>query len=110
MANGCPAPASPREILPRSRVLVGSWRPRVRSLVPAARLLLLFGLLLGGCAIAANSLVYFRGKEIPPFVVDKLPLPLEGVWLGALKMHVAAASFCLPACILLQWKGLMRRA
>jgi hypothetical protein len=78
--------------------------------VPAARLLLLFGLLLGGCAIAANSLVYFQGDEVPPFVVEKLPLPLEHVWLGALKVHVAAASFCLPACILLQWKGLMRRA
>jgi hypothetical protein len=82
----------------------------VRSLVPAARLLLFFGLLLGGCAIAANSLVYFQGDEIPPFVVEKLPLPLEDLWLGALKVHVAAASFCLPACLLLQWKGSMRRA
>jgi hypothetical protein len=82
----------------------------VRSLVPATRLLLLFGLLLGACAIAVNSLVYFQGDEIPPFVVEKLPLPLEGIWLAALKVHVVAASFCLPACILLQWKGLMRRA
>ena len=82
----------------------------MRSLVPAARLLLLFGLLLGGCAIAAGSLVYFQGGDLPPFVVEKLPLPLEGVWLGALKVHVAAASFCLPACLLLQWKGLLRRA
>ena len=110
MANGWPASASQRELLPRFRVLVGSWRPRARSLVAAARLLLLFALLLGGCAIAVNSLVYFQGDEIPPFVVEKLPLPLEGLWLGALKVHVAAASFCLPACILLQWKGLMRRA
>ena len=41
---------------------------------------------------------------------EKLPLPLEGIWLAALKVHVVAASFCLPACILLQWKGLLRRA
>src|SRR5205823_62101 len=84
--------------------------PRWRSLVPPARLLLLFALLLGGCAIAASSLVYFRGDETPPFVVEKLPLPFERLWLAALKVHVVAASFCLPACILLQWKGLIRRA
>jgi hypothetical protein len=71
---------------------------------------LLFGLLLGAGAIAANSLVYFKGDEVPPFVIEKLPLPLEGLWLAALKVHVVAASFCLPACILLQWKGLLRRA
>jgi hypothetical protein len=72
--------------------------------------LLSFGLLLGACAIAASSLVYFRKDEIPPFVIEKLPLPLEGVWLVALKVHVLAASFCLPACLLLTWKGLLRRA
>jgi hypothetical protein len=82
----------------------------VRSLVRAGRIPLLLGLLLGAGAIAANSLVYFKGGEIPPFVIEKLPLPLEGVWLAALKVHVVAAAFCLPACILLQWKGLLRRA
>jgi len=81
-----------------------------RSLVRAGRLPLLFGLLLGAGAIAVNSLVYFKGDEVPPFVIEKLPLPLEAVWLVALKVHVVAASFCLPACILLQWKGLLRRA
>jgi hypothetical protein len=82
----------------------------VRSLGPAGRVVLLFCLLLGGCAIAAGSLVYFQGDDLPPFVIEKLPLPLEGIWLGALRVHVAAASFCLPACLLLQWKGLLRRA
>jgi uncharacterized membrane protein len=76
----------------------------------ASRALFLAGLLLGAVAIAAGSLVYFRKDEIPPFVIEKLPLPLEAVWLVALKVHVLAASFCLPACILLQWKGLLRRA
>jgi hypothetical protein len=76
----------------------------------AGRLLLLFGLLIGAGAIAFNSLVYFTGDEIAPFVIEKLPLPLEGLWLAALKVHVVAASFCLPACILLQWRGLLRRA
>lgn len=82
----------------------------MRSLVLAARVLLLFGVLLGAGAIAANSRIYFQGDEVPPFVIEKLPLPLEDVWLGALKVHVVAAAFCLPACLLLQWKGLMRRA
>jgi hypothetical protein len=71
---------------------------------------LLFALLLGAGVIAANSLVYFQGDEVPPFVIEKLPLPLEDVWLAALKVHVVAAAFCLPACVFLQWKGLLRRA
>jgi uncharacterized membrane protein len=79
-------------------------------LASASRGLLLAGLFLGAVAIAAGSLVYFRKDEIPPFVIEKLPLPLEGVWLVALQVHVLAASFCLPACLLLQWKGLLRRA
>jgi hypothetical protein len=76
----------------------------------ATRGVLLSGLLLGAVAIAASSLVYFRGDDIAPFVIEKLPLPLEGVWLVALKVHVLAASLCLPACILLQWQSLLRRA
>src|SRR5690348_8261223 len=82
---------------------------RVGSPLPSGHLLLLLGLLLGGGVIAVNSLVYFRGDEVPPFVIEKLPLPFEGLWRAALKVHVAAAAFCLPACILLQWKGLLRR-
>lgn len=67
--------------------------------------------LLGGTAvIAAASLVYFDGEELPPFLLEKLPLPLEAVYSAALTTHVASALFALPACVLLSWRGLLARA
>lgn len=63
---------------------------------------------LGAIAIAVTSLVYFDAEELPPFVIEKLPLPFEEVWLGALKLHVVAASFSLPACLLLSTTFLLR--
>jgi hypothetical protein len=71
--------------------------------------LVLLALAAGSAAIAAGSLVYF-GDELAPFVMEKLPLPLEDVWMRALQVHVVAAAFCLPACLLLSLTVVIRRA
>ena len=71
---------------------------------------IVFGLLvlLGAAVIAASIPAYFA-DDLAPFVIEKLPLPMEDVWIFALKAHVVAAVFSLPACIALQWR-LPRRA
>ena len=72
------------------------------------RVLGMLALLLGSAAITLASLVYF-GEDLAPFVIEKLPLPLEDVWMLALKLHVVAAIVCLPACVLLASKTLLAR-
>lgn len=64
--------------------------------------------ILGSLTIALGSAVYF-GDELAPFVIEKLPLPHESLWLIALQVHVVAAAFSLPACLVLSVKGLLRR-
>jgi hypothetical protein len=80
----------------------------MRFLRPAVVLLLL----LGSLAITASSLVYFDADEYAPFVLEKLelPLPNEERYISALQLHVIAAAFALPACLLLMSRTLMRRA
>ena len=68
----------------------------------------MLGLGLGALVIGWASRVYFASDELAPFVIEKLPLPHEDLWLAALKVHVVAASFALPACLLLSWKRLLR--
>ena len=78
---------------------------RLGKLLGSAWMLALgFGALLIGWA----SRVYFSSDELAPFVIEKLPLPHEELWLAALKVHVVAASFALPACLLLSWKRMLR--
>ncbi len=64
---------------------------------------------IGAGLIAYTSLDYFFGEELHPFILEKLPLPHESLWLAALKTHVIAAVFTLPACTLLLSRGLLRR-
>lgn len=71
--------------------------------------LVVVALLLGSAAITAGSLAYFDADELAPFVIEKLPLPWEEVWLGALKVHVVAAAFALPGCLFLLSTALLRR-
>ncbi len=66
-------------------------------------------LVLGAAFIAASSLVYFS-DELPPFLLEKLPLPHEDLWLAAVRVHVVATLFALPACVLLASAWLRRRA
>lgn len=82
---------------------------RVRSwLLKPLRVLVLVALAAGSAAITAASLAYF-GEDLAPFVVEKLPLPLEDVWMLALRIHVVAAAVCLPGCVLLSLGVVIRR-
>jgi uncharacterized membrane protein len=76
------------------------------------RPVLLLVLALGSAAITASSLVYFDADEYAPFVMEKLelPLPNEARYILALQIHVIAAAFALPACLLLVSRRLRRRA
>ncbi len=68
----------------------------------------MLALALGAAIIAWASRVYFASDELAPFVIEKLPLPHEALWLAALKTHVVAAAWSLPACLLLSWRRLLR--
>jgi uncharacterized membrane protein len=81
-----------------------------RRLLPLLRLPTLLALALGSITITVASAVYFQSDELPPFVIEKLPLPFENIWLHALHTHVVAAALALPACLLLLSKTLVRRA
>ncbi len=74
------------------------------------RPLAFLGCAAGSVAITAGSLGYFDPDEVAPFVIEKLPLPLEALWLVALKVHVVAAAFALPACLALVSRTLVRHA
>lgn len=76
----------------------------------ALRPLFFLVMTLGSAAITASSLVYFDTEELPPFMLEKLPLPNEALWTGALKVHVCAAAFAFPACLLLLSPTLLKRA
>jgi len=65
---------------------------------------------LGAAFITASSFVYFNHDELPPFVIEKLPLRFEALWLVSLRVHVVAAIVAFPACILLMTRALQRRA
>jgi uncharacterized membrane protein len=62
----------------------------------------------GAAVIAWTSRAYFFGDDLHPFILERLPMPHEALWLGALQVHVATALFSLPACLLLSWAGLLR--
>ena len=70
--------------------------------------LAILAMALGSAAITRASLGYF-GEDMPPFVIEKLPVPFEEMWLRALRVHVTAAAFCLPACLLLLSTAALRR-
>lgn len=70
---------------------------------------MVLALVMGSAAITAASVVYFS-EDLAPFVLEKLPLPLEDVWMLALRVHVVAAAVCLPGCLVLFSTAIMRRA
>ncbi len=79
-----------------------------RSL-PLLRGLTFVLLFAGSIAISAASISYLH-DEMPPFLIEKLPLPRQELWLLALRVHVVAAALALPGCLLLSLKTLLRRA
>jgi hypothetical protein len=69
-----------------------------------------FGMMLAGSAlITAASLPYFDFETLPPFVIEKLPVRFESLWLASLRIHVASALVSFPLCLLLMTRVLQRR-
>jgi uncharacterized membrane protein YozB (DUF420 family) len=66
-------------------------------------------MLLGSALITASSLAYFDFETLPPFVIEKLPVRFESLWLASLRLHVATASVVFPLCLLLMTRTLQRR-
>jgi hypothetical protein len=63
----------------------------------------------GSALIAASSLAYFDFTTLPPFVIEKLPVRFETLWLVSLRVHVASALLSFPLCLLLMTRWLQRR-
>ena len=95
------------EILRPSRAL-GITTAMMRFLGKLLRRAWMLGLGLGALMIGWASRMYFDANEVSPFMIEKLPLPHEDLWLAALKVHVVTASFALPACLLLSLKRMLR--
>jgi hypothetical protein len=76
--------------------------------VRIARVVFLGFLVLGSLAIAVGSAAYFVEGEVHPFVLEKGAIALKQVWMLALRVHVVAAAWCLPACVALFSKRLLR--
>jgi hypothetical protein len=63
----------------------------------------------GSALITASSIAYFDFATLPPFVIEKLPVRFEALWLASLRVHVASASLAFPLCLLLMTRWLQRR-
>ena len=66
-------------------------------------------LCLGSLAIALSSIVYFIPGERAPFLIEKLPLPAENLYLWTLRLHVIAAALSLPGCLIGSSKTILQR-
>jgi hypothetical protein len=66
-------------------------------------------MLAGSLLITAGSLAYFDPETLPPFVIEKLPLRFEALWMLSLKVHVVCAALSLPLCVALITRTLQRR-
>lgn len=80
-----------------------------RWLAPLPRRAFLGVMLLGSAFITAASLAYFDFETLPPFVIEKLPVRFESLWLASLRLHVASALLSFPLCLLLMTRTLQRR-
>ncbi|MFZ5893920.1 MAG: DUF2306 domain-containing protein [Myxococcota bacterium] len=67
-------------------------------------------MLLGAAFITNASLEYFDFEELPAFVIEKLPVRFEALWLASLRVHVASALLSFPLCLWLMTRWLQRRA
>lgn len=71
--------------------------------------LFLGGMLAGSALMTWMSLPYFDFGTLPSFMLEKLPLAFERLWLAALRIHVASALIALPLCLVLTTRFLQRR-
>jgi hypothetical protein len=72
----------------------------------------LLAMAVGSALITRESVSYFLGSDLHPFVLEKIAsgaLAAEALWLVALRIHVTAAAFALPACLVLMLRSLPRR-
>jgi uncharacterized membrane protein len=69
----------------------------------------LLTMLAGWALITMASLAYFDLEQLPPFIVEKLPVRFESLWLWSLRVHVAAAITSLPLCTVLMTRALRRK-
>jgi len=81
----------------------------VRGFAALPRRLFLVVMLLGAALITASSLSYFDFQQLPPFMIEKLPLRFERLWLFSLRVHVFSALLCFPLCLVLMTRNLQRR-
>ncbi|HEY8072549.1 MAG TPA: DUF2306 domain-containing protein [Labilithrix sp.] len=79
----------------------------LRRLPRASFFFLMFA---GWAFILVSSLGYFDFSQVPAFMLEKLPLRHETLWLFSLRVHVAAALLSLPLCTLLMTRAFQRRA
>lgn len=80
-----------------------------RRLADVSSRLFLAVMLAGSALITWASLPYFDFETLPPFVVEKLPVRFEALWLASLRIHVASACLVFPVCLLLMTRALLRR-
>jgi uncharacterized membrane protein YozB (DUF420 family) len=81
--------------------------PRFLTQLPRRAFLVL--MLAGSALITAASLPYFDFETLPPFVIEKLPVRFEELWLASLRIHVASALLTFPLCLTLMTRTLQRR-
>lgn len=66
-------------------------------------------MLLGSAWITLASVEYFDAETMAPFVIEKLPVRFEALWLASLQVHVASAVLSFPLCLLAMTRWLQRR-
>ncbi|HEX3597501.1 MAG TPA: DUF2306 domain-containing protein [Polyangiaceae bacterium] len=81
--------------------------PRFLAALPRRSFLVV--MLAGSALITASSLAYFDSETLAPFVIEKLPVRFESLWLASLRLHVASVSFAFPLCLALTTRWLQRR-
>src|SRR5262245_36322588 len=80
-----------------------------RSFAALPRLVFLIVMALGSALITSASLAYFDFETLPPFVIEKLPVRFESLFLAALRVHVATAALAFPACLIAMTRFVQRR-
>ncbi len=63
----------------------------------------------GGVLIAHACLAYVREGDMHPFVLEKLPLAHERIWMAALYVHLVTAPVAMLGCLVLTAPALVRK-
>lgn len=75
----------------------------------AAQTLMVLILALGSLTITYASTLYFLPQQRPEFLIEKLPLSHEALYLWVLRVHVLAAAIALPGCLILISSSILKR-